>query len=158
MLKNMKNQCGKIGIDCEWCDNKDKCLHKSFYKDVLYNKLTEDSYEYHLNEIVRLFSEKIDSHKDYIITVLPQTGPNSQKHIHIQLKYDFPETIYKLKDKCVDGYLWETTLEKSDCLTQLVKDIKQKIKEKYEFSFITIKAIKYKYPFDNKILNLYFLP
>ena len=49
--------CGKIGIDCEWCENKVKCLNKQFYSEKLYeaqgHKFTLEPY---IEEIVKLFS------------------------------------------------------------------------------------------------------
>lgn len=150
--------CEKIGIDCEWCENKIKCLNKQFYSE----KLDEaKGYEFklypYINDIVKLFSEKIDSHKCYEISVLPNCGPSSDKYIKISLKYNYIEHYGVITDEQTE-YGWKQYIKTKDCLDELFDGVYKKLKEKYNFSKMKLYYRNNNLPWTDKEIYLYFIP
>ena len=174
MLKNMMNNlsankkmenkndntfpCGKIGIDCEWCENKVKCLNKQFYSEKLYeaqgHKFTLEPY---IEEIVKLFSEKIDSHQCYEITTLPNAGPSSDRYIEIRIEYDYPERYGVIVDEPC-RYGWKQSIKTEYCKYDLFEGISKKLKERYGFSDMKLYSCTNNIPWACKEIHLYFLP
>lgn len=144
MLKNMKNQCGKIGIDCEWCDNKPQCLIKDFYRDVLFNSdKCKVIIENTAQEIFTKLSDKIKLKDDF--KVCEYLG---NECICITIWREKIEDLYKI--------IGENTIKSINASMVVFNRVKEMLQEEFDFSQIYMlhKSIP-----NNKIKTfLYFIP
>lgn len=117
----MKNQCEKIGIDCEWCENKSKCLIKSFYKDILFEAdICNVTIENKAKEIFNKLSEKIKSKKDF--TVQEYYG---KKYISVDIWREKINEIHKITS--------ENKLQSIDISLSIFNRVKELLYKEFEF-------------------------
>lgn len=132
------SDCGNIGIDCEWCENKMKCLLKEFYKEkqgLSTEERIKNYWEDEVNKLVDAFSEKIIN-KDYTVTHLPD-DPNSDSFICISIYYVVSNKIAKIKNES-EGL--KTYIEYEYRPNDFFKKVKKLLQNKFDFKQISIYA------------------
>ena len=132
----MKENCGNVGIDCEWCDNKEKCLNisslKLFYKTAQGTTIHEDIDKY-WEMIVKEMTDKFSNQiiiKTFTVSKLPN-DPISENYIKITIKYCVREKYpFITKHLTPDNKLIDV-VEMADRPDDLFSRVKNNIKNKF---------------------------
>lgn len=142
--------CGKIGIDCEWCINKVKCLTKEFYKNEL-NKsnFIDGKINEYANNLYLLLSNKINDKNDFTIAKL--FSDKDKNYISINVITECFPKLYKI-DK--DGKV--IFVNGSYEIFNITKDL---LKDEFDFSEILFSYKNVNIGMNKNVkIFLYFIP